>query len=118
MTTTLKTLTAAAALAAAMLTFHPASSEARWYIWHMGPENCVPVDDIGDNLERLYYGTGAMKTPEDFMREFAKVGGHTVRRDISEGVVAYDSTDQDLAFVFFQDKALGQAQMAKLDNLK
>jgi hypothetical protein len=50
------------------------AAEARWYIAHMGAEACVPVDDIGDNNERLYYGAGNMRTPDDFARQMTELG--------------------------------------------
>jgi hypothetical protein len=42
-----------------------APAGARWYVGHWGPEACVPLDDIGENGERMYYGTGSMRTPQD-----------------------------------------------------
>lgn len=41
----------------------------RWYISHFGPETCVPLDDIDiASGQRLYYGAGSLRSPEDFVR--------------------------------------------------
>jgi hypothetical protein len=51
------------------------AAEVRWYLAHMGAETCVPLDDIGDNNERLYYGAGDMHTPADVARQIVELGG-------------------------------------------
>jgi hypothetical protein len=45
-----------------------APAQARWYIAHSGDETCVPLDDIGENNERLYDDGGQMHAPEDLAR--------------------------------------------------
>jgi hypothetical protein len=38
-----------------------ALADERWYIGHFGQEICVPLNDIGNNGTRLYYGAGNMR---------------------------------------------------------
>jgi predicted nucleotidyltransferase len=70
-------LTAAVILLAGVAST-PAMADGRWYLAHLRQEVCVPIDDIGNNSERLYYGAGAMHTPEDFVRRL-RSAGTTVR---------------------------------------
>jgi hypothetical protein len=48
--------------------------EERWYLWHLGGETCVPLDDIAEDGHRLYYGVGDMRTPHDFENYLRRAG--------------------------------------------
>lgn len=95
--------------------------ESRWYLSHMNNETCVPLDDIGRDLTRLYYGTGKMRTPEDFVR-YVKSLGITLRSapDVPEGMRAYKGKSpedaEDTFFVMFNDKAICSAAMSRLEQ--
>jgi hypothetical protein len=65
--TELKIITAAA-LALALAPVAAGACDVLWYIGHLGKETCVPLDDIGQHSERLYYGSGSMHTLNDFER--------------------------------------------------
>ena len=51
----------------AVAQYAPPAKDARWFVGHLGEETCVPLDDVGPDLSRLYYGAGNMHTPEDFV---------------------------------------------------
>lgn len=88
-------LLAAGLILAACLGADADPAGVRWYVAHMGGEACVPLDDIGQNLERLYYGTGSMHIPEDLERLFQSVGMRvtTIRHD--ENLFAFRSVGYD-----------------------
>jgi hypothetical protein len=75
-----RTIAAATVAAAAALTSAPA--EARWYVSHLGADTCVPLDRIDTDKpeRRLYYSSGPLQTPEDFVRWFASVGASLKRQ--------------------------------------
>jgi hypothetical protein len=99
------------------------SHKGRWYIGHLGQETCVPVDDISFDAPggRLYYGTGSMHTPDDFVRWVAN-HGTSLRREsgLPDGFTVYvgriPGHAADTAFAFFQDKALCGEAMAMMDK--
>jgi hypothetical protein len=100
-----------------------AGDRERWYAAHIGPEACVPLEDIGNNGERLYYGAGQFQTPEDFVRHVKSQGGTITRRPgIKSGARVYDLKFrsqfgiQTTEFVFFNDLDMCKTEMAKMDK--
>jgi len=100
-----------------------AGERERWYISHVGPEACVPIENIGDNGERLYYGAGQFQTLEDFVRHVKSQGGTMVRRPgIKPGARVYDCKFrsqfgiQTTEFVFFNDVDMCKGEMGKRDK--
>jgi hypothetical protein len=63
-------------VAIAIVTTHPASAldDAHWYMGHVNEEICVPLDDIGPNNTRLYFGGGPYRVPQDLVHQMIKDG--------------------------------------------
>lgn len=111
------TILALAALApcyaagAALLTGGERDPEPTWYVAHLGAEPCVPVTDIGLNMERVYYQSGPYRTPDDLraawkltaIAEGAKVSDW--RPNMRPGVRAFEISFQklDTWIMFFAD---------------
>lgn len=95
----------AAALSCAICDWMPAAAAGRWYVGHSGSQPCVPLDDLGDNMQRLYYGGGQMHTPADFVAHFAAMG--VTLKAVSgtpPGIILYhDSSGGGPDMVLFDD---------------
>jgi hypothetical protein len=95
-------------------------AEARWYIGHLGAEICVPLSDVGDNMERLYYGSGQMRTPEDFAQHMRNQGAHMeLLSGMPNFVTAYKGSGpgvREAAFPFFESEEMCQTTMAQLNK--
>lgn len=108
-----------AALAGAALISQPA--QARWYVAHLGGETCVPLNDVGADWQRLYYGTGPFSRPEDLARYFQAIGARVVPQNVhgQEAYMrAYHVTDgnADTYVVMFHEKPVCEAAMAAVAN--
>jgi len=94
-----------------------ALADGRWYIGHFGQEVCIPLNDIGNNGTRAYYGAGNMRNPEDFARFMASVG-YNMRSvpTTQEGVRLYatriSGDRQDSFFILFNNKDLCAERMS------
>lgn len=117
---TTKQLLAAAFVASVATAGTTVQAQApRWYVGHLGGEDCVPLDDIGDAGERLYYQTGKMRTPEDYIL-WMQSNGVSMRRKAGtpENVVILlghaPGSDRDIAVALFADP---QACAAALANI-
>jgi hypothetical protein len=87
-----------------------------WRVGHLGPETCVPLDDIGDHFNRLYYHTGKMRTPADF-RQWIRDNGAS--SDFSEfpskdptRATMFRSRDSEIGIFLYNGEALCHAAMA------
>jgi hypothetical protein len=93
--------------------------EKRWYLWHLKSETCVPLDDVGEDWGRLYYGAGAMHTPRDFER-FLKRGGFTITKRVSDplhyGYWIRSDTNNNLEAHLFSNPGLCKAMMELIDK--
>jgi hypothetical protein len=106
-------------MAIAVLPF--TGAEARWYIAHLGPEPCVPVDDINDNFERVYYGAGTMRVPEDVVALFHRRGIGMTRFNSAPGVAVYQADfvgRPPLTYVFFNNQVACQRFAAAVEHLR
>ena len=45
-----------------------------WYVAHLGPDSCVPLADVGEDFQRIYYGGGTMRTPDDYVQSMHGLG--------------------------------------------
>jgi hypothetical protein len=99
-------------------------ANTRWYVAHFGAETCVPDIDM-DTMQRLYYGTGPMKTPEDLVASLA-AKGVTLKAvpSLSDGTPLPDGTrlynESGLmtgsGFALFDDQRRCQALMGMLQK--
>jgi hypothetical protein len=52
-----------------------AKADTNWYMGHVGPETCIAVGDYSfETGHRLYYGAGALHTPDDVKGWFISHG--------------------------------------------
>jgi hypothetical protein len=106
-------LLAAAAVSCAICAWVAAAAE-RWYVGHVGPEICVPLDDLDDSMQRLYYGGGQMHTPADFVAHFAAMG--VTIKPVSgtpPGIMLYRGDDGS-DMVLFNDPDVCKSVLAKV----
>jgi hypothetical protein len=75
-----------------------------WYIAHIGTDTCVQISDIGDHGQRVYYGAGSMRTPEDVAQMFRNLGASVMQdKYTQEGTVRYHvsmGTDKTIIQLF------------------
>lgn len=99
--------------------------EPTWYISHLGAEPCVPVTDIGAQFERVYYGAGPFRTPDDlraaWQRDLSRYPGAMIgawRPDLQPGVRAFEVTfgNLDVWMMFFADAAECRGAMASVQK--
>lgn len=106
-------LLAAALVSCAICTCVAAAAE-RWYVGHVGPESCVPLDDLGESMQRLYYGSGRMHTPSDFVAHFAAMG--VTIKPVSgtpPGIVLYRG-DNGIDMALFSDLDVCKSVLSKV----
>jgi hypothetical protein len=82
---------------------------------------CRPLADVGDWMERLYYGTGSMRTPEDLAANFRTVGGHTQWVDAGamsqySRVLHATGPGLDTYIMMFNDKDACQLAMSMIEK--
>lgn len=96
------------------------ANATEWYVSHVGAEPCVPLSDIGPHFERLYYGTGDLHTPEDFidqmMTSYTLATPYKLPPNVSRYAVAYRiSVGPHVIFVvLFNDPDACQLFMSQL----
>ncbi|WP_428489096.1 hypothetical protein [Rhodopila sp.] len=66
---------------------HAMAASPIWYAAHLAGDACVPLSNIGPNFERLYYGAGSMRTPEDFRQLLSATGFIVTPESLPDGVV-------------------------------
>jgi len=97
----------------------PAADETKWYIAHLGAEPCVPLDRIGHNFNRVYYGSGNFKTPDDVAEYFRRLGGHVRWIDMRiEDTRAFHVSggDVDTNIIMISNKEMCQGVMARMQK--
>jgi hypothetical protein len=113
-----------ALLLAAGLALSAPEADARWYLGHHDAEVCVPVDDIGFDGRRLYYGAGPAQAPEDYVALSERYNGWLyaeVVKDRRPGIKVYraappNSTAWAGDVIFFNDKKLCQFLMSRFEQ--
>lgn len=95
-----------------------AQTQESWYIAHMGPETCAPLRGIGADFNRVYYGAGPFKTPDDIAGAFRKMGATVVRDHADDLMVAYRMTmaTQTTVIVMFSNKRLCEQSMSLIEK--
>lgn len=109
-------------LAAALLLVAPrlAYSEPQsWYVAHLGQDACVPINDIGDDFRRLYYGAGSMKDPDDLVTALQRMGGRLTKQPATDAtMVTYKGIVQgaEISIVMFNDPVICKFYMSMLEK--
>jgi hypothetical protein len=114
----LRSLLTALTVALGLGAIAPAHAQS-WYFAHLGPDNCVSIQDVDpDTFRRLYYHPGPMRTLQDVDRAFAAIGAmkdskEQLARDMPHAVgmakhiaVYSNPRDASQASVLFDSKAL------------
>jgi hypothetical protein len=99
---------------AVLVLFAPASGHASWYVGHLGAERCVPLDNVGPQAERLYYGAGPMHTPEGYERTLRSVFPSVTQLRTPQGMVAWNvgaSGGEKSIALLFDDRGLCERLM-------
>jgi hypothetical protein len=96
------------------------TAHARWYIIHWGAEPCVPLDDVDTmGYGRLHYGSGQIKTPDDYAQWLKSTGWTLTSLKLAPHVVGWMGRSPGLRDTFFaveDDRADCLARMAKVPD--